>query len=87
MSNASAALVVLPVALNTAAQLGVDPRSFAILVTLAASLSFITPLEPSCLIVYGPGKYRFRHFVLVGFPLTAAAIGILLVLVPILWPL
>jgi len=87
MSNASAALVVLPVAISTAAKLGVEPRSFAILVTLAASLSFITPLEPSCLIVFGPGKYKFRHFVTVGLPLTAAAVGILLLLVPMLWPL
>ncbi|RPJ60416.1 MAG: SLC13 family permease [Acidobacteria bacterium] len=87
MSNASAALVVLPVAVNTATQLHVEPRSFAVLVTLAASLSFITPLEPSCLIVYGPGKYRFRHFVLVGLPLTALAVVVLLLLVPRLWPL
>ncbi|RPJ86521.1 MAG: SLC13 family permease, partial [Acidobacteria bacterium] len=87
MSNASAALVVLPVAVNTATQLHVDPRSFAVLVTLAASLSFIAPLEPSCLIVYGPGKYRFRHFVLVGLPLTALSVVALLLLVPRLWPL
>ena len=87
MSNASAALVVLPVAMSTATQLGVEPRSFAILVTLAASLSFITPLEPSCLIVYGPGKYRFRDFLIVGTPLTVIAVAVLLTLVPWLWPL
>jgi len=87
MSNASAALVVLPVAVSTATQLNVDPRSFAVLVTLSASLSFITPLEPSCLLVYGPGKYRFRHFVLVGMPLTAICVVVLLFLVPRLWPL
>ena len=87
MSNASAALVVLPVAIRTAAHLHVEPRTFAVLVTLAASLSFITPLEPSCLLVYGPGKYRFRHFVLVGLPLTALAVVVLLFLVPRLWPL
>lgn len=87
MSNAAAALVVLPVAIHTARQLGVDPRTFAVLVTLSASLSFITPFEPSCLIVYGPGKYRFRDFVLAGTPLTVLVIAILLVLVPVLWPL
>jgi di/tricarboxylate transporter len=87
MSNAAAALVVLPVAMSTAHRLGLDPRSFAVLVTLSASLSFITPFEPSCLIVYGPGKYRFRDFVTAGAPLTALAVVVILLLVPILWPL
>ncbi|MFL6197836.1 MAG: SLC13 family permease [Thermoanaerobaculia bacterium] len=87
MSNAAAALVVLPVAMNTAAKLGHDPRAFAVLVTLAASLSFVTPFEPSCLIVYGPGRYRFRDFLICGLPLTALVVVILLVMVPVLWPL
>lgn len=87
MSNAAAALVVLPVAIATARHLGVDPRSMAILVTLSASLSFITPLEPSCLIVYGPGKYRFRDYVLCGLPLTVVALATLVVMVPWLWPM
>ena len=87
MSNAAAALVMLPVAMDTALQLGHDPRSFAVLVTLAASLSFVTPFEPSCLIVYGPGRYRFRDFLLCGLPLTAMVVVILLLLVPVFWPL
>jgi di/tricarboxylate transporter len=87
MSNAAAALVVLPVAMDTAAKLGHDPRAFAVLVTLAASLSFITPFEPSCLIVYGPGRYRFRDFLVCGLPLTAMVVVILLALVPVFWPL
>jgi di/tricarboxylate transporter len=87
MSNAAAALVVLPVAMDTAAKLGHDPRAFAVLVTLAASLSFVTPFEPSCLIVYGPGRYRFRDFMVCGLPLTAMVVVILLVMVPVFWPL
>jgi di/tricarboxylate transporter len=87
MSNAAAALVVLPVALHTAEKLGHDPRAFAVLVTLAASLSFVTPFEPSCLIVYGPGRYRFRDFLVCGLPLTALVVVILLVMVPMIWPL
>ena len=69
MSNAAAVLVVLPVAMSTATQLGCDPRTFAILVTLSASLSFVTPFEPACILVYGPGGYRFRDFLLAGTPL------------------
>jgi di/tricarboxylate transporter len=87
MSNAAAALVVLPVAVATAHRLGLDPRAFAVLITLSASLSFITPFEPSCLIVYGPGKYRFRDFLVCGLPLTLLVMAILLVMVPWLWPM
>jgi di/tricarboxylate transporter len=87
MSNAAAALVVLPVAVSTAREMGVDPRSVAILVTLAASLSFIAPFEPACLLVYGPGRYRFRDFVVAGLPLTLIAFVLLLLLVPRVWPL
>jgi len=87
MSNAAAALVVLPVALQAAAQLHVPPRTFGILVTLAASISYITPFEPSCLLVYGPGKYRFRDFLVAGTPLSLLLLVVLMLLVPLLWPL
>ncbi|MFP2929982.1 SLC13 family permease [Pyxidicoccus sp. 3LG] len=86
MSNQAAALVVLPVALNAAQQLGVDPRPFAMGVTLAASCSFITPLEPSCVLVYGPGHYRFTDFFRLGTPLTALLVAALMVAVPWVWP-
>ena len=86
MSNQAAALVVLPVAVSAAHQLGVDPRPFAIGVTLAASCSFITPLEPSCVLVYGPGHYRFTDFFRLGTPLTALLLAFLVVAVPFFWP-
>jgi di/tricarboxylate transporter len=86
MSNQAAALVVLPIALSAAAKLGVDPRPFAIGVTLAASCSFITPLEPSCVLVYGPGHYRFTDFFRLGTPLTAVLVAGLVVAVPWVWP-
>jgi di/tricarboxylate transporter len=73
--------------MNTARQMGLDPRTFAVLITLAASLSFVTPFEPSCLIVYGPGKYKFRDFLVCGLPLTAMVVVILIFLVPVVWPL
>ncbi len=87
MSNAAAALVVLPVALHAAVQLHVPPRTFGILVTLAASISYITPFEPSCLLVYGPGKYRFRDFLVAGTPLSLLLLAVLMLLVPLFWPL
>ena len=87
LSNAAAALVVLPVALSTAASLDLNPRTFAVLVTLSASLSFFTPFEPACLLVFGPGNYRFRDFVKAGTILTAITFVIILLMVPRLWPL
>jgi di/tricarboxylate transporter len=87
MSNQAAALVVLPIAIQTANQLGWNPRSFVICVTFAASCSFLTPLEPSCVLVYGPGRYRFFDFARVGLPLTALVFIASMWLIPIFWPL
>jgi di/tricarboxylate transporter len=87
MSNAAAALVVLPVALHSAHRLGLNDRTFAIAVMLAASISLIAPLEPSCILVYGPGKYRFADFFKTGFLLTLILVSIVLVLLPVFWPL
>jgi di/tricarboxylate transporter len=86
MSNQAAALVVLPVAISAAEVLGVDPRTFAIGIALAASCSFITPLEPSCVLVYGPGHYRFTDFFRLGTPLTVVSLLLLTAAVPFVWP-
>jgi di/tricarboxylate transporter len=87
MSNAAAALVVLPVALSTAEKLGLNGRSFAIGVTLAASVSLIAPFEPASLLVYGPGKYRFVDFLRVGGLLTLIMAALVIAVVPVFWPL
>ena len=87
MSNQAAALVVFPIAMQTGIQLGVDPRPFGMMVAVAASCSYLTPLEPSCLMVYGPGKYQFLDFFKVGMPLTVLIYAISIVLVPWVWPL
>ena len=86
MSNQAAALVVLPIAMQTGLELGGDPRGFAMMVAVAASTSYLTPLEPSCLMVYGPGKYQFSDFARVGLPLTFLIYLIAIVLVPWMWP-
>ncbi len=85
MSNQAAALVVLPVAVQTAVALGLNPRTFAVAITFAASFSFITPLEPACVLVYTPGRYRFMDFVKVGTILTIVAFISAIILVPIFW--
>jgi di/tricarboxylate transporter len=87
MSNQAAAVVVIPIALETAVQLGLNPRTFAIMIALGASCSYLTPLEPSCLIVYGPGEYRVTDFLKVGSLLTLLTYLIAITLVPLIWPL
>ena len=85
MSNQAAALVVIPVALQTATILGLNPRTFAVAVTYAASFSFITPLEPACILVYTPGRYKFMDFVKVGTILTIIVFVAAILLVPVFW--
>lgn len=87
MSNQAAAIVILPVAIQTALQLGFDPRPFAIMIAVAASCSYLTPLEPACLMVYGPGRYRFMDFLKVGAILTVLIYLVAILMVPRLWPL
>lgn len=87
MSNQAAAAVILPIAVHTAEQLNLNPRTFAMMIAVAASCSYLTPLEPACLMVYGPGRYRFADFLKVGTPLVILLFALALWLVPKYWPL
>jgi di/tricarboxylate transporter len=87
MSNQAAAVVVIPIAIQTAMHLNLNPRTFAVMIAVGASCSFITPLEPACLMVYGPGNYKFFDFVKVGSILTVLIFLIAILMVPWLWPL
>lgn len=87
MSNQAAAVMVFPIAIQTALQLGLNPRTFAVLIAVAASTSFITPLEPACLLVYGLGRYRFLDFIRVGSLLTVLIYLVAILLTPVFWPL
>ncbi|WP_244237803.1 SLC13 family permease, partial [Corallococcus llansteffanensis] len=86
MSNQAAALIMLPVGIHVAMDMGLDPRAFALGICLAASCSFLTPLEPSAALVYGPGRYRFVDFLRVGTPLTVLMLVLLTFAVPLVWP-
>jgi di/tricarboxylate transporter len=87
MSNQAAAVVLVPVAIQTATRLDLNPRTFAMMIAVAASCSYLTPLEPSCLMVYGPGRYRFMDFLRVGALLTLLIAALAVALVPRIWPL
>lgn len=87
MSNQAAAAVILPIAVATAVQLDLNPRTFAMMIAVAASCSYLTPLEPACLMVYGPGRYKFSDFFRVGGPLVIILFLLAMWLVPKQWPL
>lgn len=85
----TAALVVLmaPVALSTAATVGISPHLLMMTVAMAASASFASPLShPAHLLVMGPGGYRFVDYLKVGTPLTILTMLVCVGLLPIFWP-
>lgn len=85
----TAALVVLmaPIALTTALDLGVSPLPFLMSLAIAASASFSSPVShPVNTLVMGPGGYRFVDYLKVGLPLTLVVFAITMLMVPILWP-
>jgi len=88
VSNTASAAIMFPVAVSAAASLGLDPRPFVVGITVAASLSFSTPIAyQTNLIVYGPGGYRFTDFTKIGLPLQVILAIVCLLLIPVLWPM
>jgi di/tricarboxylate transporter len=86
----TAALVLLmaPIALSTANAAGLSPHALLMAIAMASSASFLTPIaHPANILVMGPGGYRFRDYIIVGLPLTLLVFVIIIVLVPLFWPL
>ncbi len=86
-SNAAAAIIMVPIALNAAAQVGLAPRPFILAICFAASASFITPVGyQTNLMVYGPGGYKFTDYMKIGAPLALILWLTAILLIPVLWP-
>jgi len=87
LSNNATAVLILPIAISTAAALGVDPKPFIIGVCFGASACFATPIGyQTNLLVYGPGGYRFSDYLKLGIPLNLLVIFAGTLFIPILWP-
>jgi di/tricarboxylate transporter len=86
ITNNAAAVLVFPLALATAASLGLDPRPFAMAIAVGASASFLTPIGyQTNTMVYGPGGYRFGDYARLGLPLTVLVVVLVSWLVPAFW--
>jgi di/tricarboxylate transporter len=88
ITNVAAAAIVFPIAVAAASQAGLDPRPFAIVVAVASSASFITPMGyQTNLMVYGPGGYRFTDFARLGVAVQLVVFLTAMLVVPRVWPL
>lgn len=87
ITNNAAAALAFPLALALSQQLGVDPTPFFVVICMAASASFSTPIGyQTNLIVQGIGNYKFTDFVRIGLPLNIITFLISVFLIPLIWP-
>ncbi len=88
ISNTATAVLMAPVAITVANDLGASPFPFAMIVALAASTAFMTPISsPVCTLVVGPGGYKFGDFVKFGTPMGIMTLIISVIMVPMFFPI
>ncbi len=88
ISNTATAVLMAPIAIASAQAMQASPAPFAMIVALAASAAFMTPISsPVNTLVLGPGQYRFGDFVRIGVPFTIIVMLTSVILVPVLFPL
>jgi di/tricarboxylate transporter len=87
MPNPAVAVLLAPIALNTASDLGISPYPLMMAVAVSASAAFLSPVGHSAnVLVMGPGGYKFADYTKVGIPLTLVTLGVVLLVLPIFWP-
>lgn len=87
ISNTATAVLVAPLVMQTAISLGISPYPMLMMVAVAASTAFLTPIgTPTNLLVMAPGGYQFRHYTLAGLPIYLVLFGVALLVIPWVWP-
>jgi di/tricarboxylate transporter len=88
VTNNAVAVILTPIVIVLANNLGLDPRGLVVAVMMGASASFATPIGyQTNTMVYGPGGYRFSDFLKVGIPMNVVLAVVAAVFIPIFWPL
>jgi len=87
ISNTATAVLMAPIAIATAHQMGLSPYPFTMIIAISASAAFMTPVSsPVNTLVMVPGNYRFIDFMRIGVPFTLMVMAISVLLVPLLFP-
>lgn len=87
-SNAATAIIMTPISIAVAGNMGLDPRPFVFAICFAASASFATPVGyQTNLMVYGPGGYKFTDYIRIGLPLSIILWILATIMIPVIWPL
>ena len=88
ISNTATTVLLAPIALSLAIRLGYQPQAFLMLVAIAASTAYASPVaSPVNTLVMGSGNYRFKDYLRIGIPLILIMMVITVLLLPLLWPL
>lgn len=88
ISNAATVLIVVPIALAAATDMGVSPEPVLMMVAVAGAASFLTPIAtPANMMVMGPGGYRFGDYWRFGLVVMAGWFAVAMALIPVVWPL
>jgi di/tricarboxylate transporter len=88
LSNTATTVLIAPIALAAAQNMGLQPHAFLMAVAIAASMAFASPVaSPVNTLVMGAGNYRFSDYIKVGVPLILLTMTITVLVLPLLWPL
>jgi len=88
LSNTATAVLIAPIALAAAQNMGLHPQAFLMAVAIAASMAFASPVaSPVNTLVMGAGNYKFSDYIKIGVPLILILMVIVVLVLPLLWPL
>ena len=88
MPTPAVVVLIVPIAISTAGAMGISPYAMTMVVAVSASGCSFNPVShPANSLVMGPGGYRFSDFLKVGAPLTAVILVVVLIVLPLFWPL